>query len=116
MMLDANALLKKTIEVEGKKIDTVKSVGWQFGDGSKDAKELKSAVVKWPAAKYGITWSTSEKRWLLTFNGKPNLDSTGRQLGSPNFVIQKVSITDSIYGDKFGGVTPMSNTVGSGTG
>jgi len=116
MMLDANALLKKTIEDEGKKIDTVKSVGWQFGDGSKDAKELKSAVVKWPAAKYGITWSTSEKRWLLTFNGKPNLDSTGRQLGSPNFVIQKVSITDSIYGDKFGGVTPMSNTVGSGTG
>jgi hypothetical protein len=116
MMVDAKALLKKTIEDEGKKIDIVKSVGWQFGEGSKQAKKLKSAIVKWPAAKYGITWSSSEKRWLLTFDGKPNLDSNGRQLGSPNFVIQKVSITDSIYGDKFGGVTPMSNTVGSGTG
>jgi hypothetical protein len=116
MMLDAKALLKKTIEDEGKKIDTVKSVGWQFGKGSELGKKLKSAVVKWPSAKYGITWSDNEKRWLLTFNGKPNLDSDGRQLGSPNFVIQKVSITDSIYGDKFGGVTPMSNTVGSGTG
>ena len=63
-----------------------------------------------------MTWSKSEKRWLLTFNGKPNLDSNGRQLGSANFVIQKVAITDSIYGDKFGGVTPISNTVGSGTG
>jgi hypothetical protein len=27
-----------------------------------------------------------------------------------------VSISDSIYGDKFGGVTPMSNTVGTGKG
>ena len=116
MMLDAKALLKKTIEDEGKKIDTVKSVGWQFGKGSELAKDLVSAKIKWPAAKYGITWSASEKRWLLTFNGKPNLDSNGRQLGSPNFVIQKVSITDSIYGDKFGGITPMSKTVGSGTG
>ena len=116
MMVDAKALLNKTIEDEGKKIDTVKSVGWQFGKVSDQAKVLTSAEVKWPAAKYGMTWSKIEKRWLLTFNGKPNLDSNGRQLGSPNFVIQKVSITDSIYGDKFGGVTPMSNTVGSGTG
>jgi len=116
MMVDAKALLKKTIEDEGKKIDTVKSIGWQFGKGSELAKDLASAEVKWPAAKYGMTWSKSEKRWLLTFNGKPNLDSNGRQLGSANFVIQKVAITDSIYGDKFGGATPMSNTVGSGTG
>ena len=116
MMVDAKALLKKTIEDEGKKIDTVKSIGWQFGKGSELAKDLASAEIKWPAAKYGMTWSKSEKRWLLTFNGKPNLDSNGRQLGSANFVIQKVAITDSIYGDKFGGVTPMSNTVGSGTG
>jgi len=116
MMLDAKALLTKTIEVEGKKIDTVKSVGWQFGKGSQAAKELTSATIKWPAAKYGITWSAAEKRWLLTFNGKPNLDSNGRQLGSPNFVIQKVLITDSIYHDKVGGVTPFSNTVGSGSG
>jgi hypothetical protein len=116
MMVDAKALLKKTIEDEAKKIDTVKSIGWQFGKGSELAKDLTSAEVKWPAAKYGMSWSKSEKRWLLTFNGKPNLDSNGRQLGSANFVIQKVAITDSIYGDKFGGVTPMSNTVGSGTG
>jgi hypothetical protein len=31
-------------------------------------------------------------------------------------VIQKVSITDSIYHDKVGGITPFSNTVGTGTG
>ena len=116
MMLDANALLKKSIEIEGKKIDIVKSVGWEFGKGSDLAKDLTSVSIKWPAAKYSITWSNSEKRWLLFFNGKPDLDSNGRQLGSPNFVIQKVSITDSIYHDKVGGITPFSNTVGTGTG
>lgn len=116
MMVDAAALLKKTIEVEGKKIDTVKSVGWQFGDASKLAKKVTSFEVKWPASRYSATWSKTEKRWLLSYNGQPNLDSTGRQLGSPNFVIQKVAITNSIYKGKVGGITPMSNTVGSGTG
>ena len=116
MMLDANSLLKKTIDVEGKKIDIVKSIGWQFGKSSALAKKLTSASIKWPAVKYSVTWSPSEKRWLLTFNDKPNLDSNGRQLGPKNFVIQKVAITNSIYRDKVGGVTPLSNTVGSGTG
>ena len=32
------------------------------------------------------------------------------------FVIQLVSITDSIYRDKVGGVTPYSETVGAGKG
>ncbi len=116
MMLDANALLKKTINDEGKKIDIVKSIGWQFGKSSEIAKKITSVGIKWPAAKYEVTWSAAEKRWLLTYNGKPNLDSNGRQLGSPNFVIQKVSITNSIYHDKVGGITPLSKTVGSGTG
>ncbi|CAB4734318.1 unannotated protein [freshwater metagenome] len=116
MMLDANALLKKTIETEGKSIDTVRSVGWQFGKMAETAKKITSASVKWPASKYEIAWSKTEKRWLLTYNGKPNLDSDGKQLGSPNFVIQKVAITNSIYHDKVGGITPLSNTVGSGSG
>ncbi len=116
MMLDGNALLKKTIEIEGKKIDTVRSIGWQFGKGSDLAKEVSAVSIKWPASRYGITWSVAGKRWLLSYNGKPNFDSNGKQLGSPNFVIQNVQITNSIYHDKVGGITPLSNTVGSGTG
>lgn len=116
MMLDASALLTKTIEVEGKKIDTVRSVGWQFGKVAEGAKKVLGVSFKWPASRYSATWSTSEKRWLLSYDGKPNLDSDGRQLGGANLVIQKVAITDSIYRDKVGGVTPFSNTVGSGTG
>ena len=116
MMLDANALLTKTIENEGKKIDSVRSVGWQFGKVAETAKKVDSVAFKWPASRYGATWSMAEKRWLLSYDGKPNLDSDGKQLGGANLVIQKVSITNSIYHDKVGGITPFSNTVGSGTG
>lgn len=116
MMLDAGALLKKTIGVEGKKIDNVRSVGWQFGKVSETAKKIESVTFKWPASRYGAVWSKTEKRWLLSYDGKPNLDSDGRQLGGANLVIQKVAITNSIYHDKVGGITPFSNTVGSGTG
>jgi hypothetical protein len=35
-------------------------------------------------------------------------------LGPTTLIVQMVSITDSGYGDKFGGVTPLSETVGSG--
>jgi len=116
MMLDAKALLTKAIDQEGKKIDTVRSVGWQFGDVEAAAKKVSRISIKWPASRYEITWSTAEKRWLLFYNGAPDLDSTGRQLGCANFVIQKVSITNSIYHDKVGGITPLSNTVGGGSG
>ena len=116
MMLDAKALLTKSIEVEKRKIENVKSVGWQFGDVAPTAKKVVSVSIKWPAATYGVTWSKSEKRWLLTFNGEANMDSSGVQLGGANFVIQKVEMIDSIYRDKVGGVTPISKTVGSGTG
>jgi hypothetical protein len=116
MMLDARALLTKTIDAEGKQIDSVRSVGWQFGKIAESAKKVDSISFKWPASRYGATWSATQKRWLLTYGGKPNLDSEGVVLGGANLVIQKVSITNSIYHDKVGGVTPLSNTVGSGTG
>ena len=116
LMVDPKALLEKTITEDGKKIDLVKSVGWQFGKVATTGKKVSTVSIKWPASRYEITWSKTEKRWLLSYNGSPDLDSDGRQLGSPNFVIQKVSITNSIYHDKVGGITPFSNTVGSGSG
>jgi len=116
MFLNASALLTKSIKTEGKNLEISKSMGWKFGDAANSGKIITSAKISWPAAKYEVTWSPNEKRWLLSADGKPDLDNSGKQLGSPTFVIQEVSITDSIYRDKVGGITPFSNTVGSGTG
>ena len=54
--------------------------------------------------------------WLLSHGGVANLAANGTHLGASTFVIQIVSITPSEYGDKFGGVTPFTATVGSGRG
>jgi hypothetical protein len=63
-----------------------------------------------------VTWSALQKRWLLSYRHEPDLGSDGIQLGSPTFIIQNVSITNSIYHDHNRNYTPFSNTVGSGTG
>ena len=38
----------------------------------------------------------------------------GSRLGGTTVIVQYVNVYPSGYGDKFGGVTPMSDTVGSG--
>lgn len=113
MMLKAPALMAEAVS-RGANFDMSKEMGWNFGDKSDVAREIAGVDISWPAARYGATWSAAENRWLLTHDGSPNLDTDGFHLGPANLIIQIVSITDSIYKDKVGGVTPFTATVGSG--
>ena len=61
-----------------------------------------------------MRWDEARKQYLTYFNGEANLSAAGEQLGADTAIIQLVSITPSIYGDKFGGITPFSKTTGSG--
>jgi len=115
MVLRADLLMQRVAE-KGYDVDSAKSVGWKFGKVDSAGVPISRAVVRWPATQYGVIWSFVENRWLLTYNNEPNLADTGKQLGAATFVIQITSITPSIYGDKFGGVTPLSRSVGTGTG
>ncbi len=90
------------------------SMGWTFGSAPKTLVPIESAHISWPASSYDATWSVEEDRWLLTHNGNNNTDETGYTLGPKTFIIQMVSITDSEFKDKVGGVTPFSATVGNG--
>jgi hypothetical protein len=116
MLVDPKALLAKSISREHRQITSAKSVGWQFGPLPKTGTSIKSVTIHWPAARYQAHWSSSENRWLLYFNGKADRGANGSILGSPTLIIQKVSITPSIYHDHVGNFTPFSNTVGSGAG
>jgi hypothetical protein len=111
MMVRPNLLLEKAGDVE-----LAKEPGWQHGARAEDAKKIISAEIEWANASYEATWSVEEKRFLLKHNGKANIASSGIQLGSPMMVIQIVKISPSEYGDKFGGVTPKSEVIGSGHG
>lgn len=113
MMLNAPELLAEAKD-RGLHPVSASSMGWNFGDKSADAIPLSRVHISWPASSYDATWSNEEDRWVLTHNGNIDTDETGYVLGPKTLIIQLVSITDSIYHDKVGGVTPFSATVGEG--
>jgi hypothetical protein len=115
VMLQAQTLMQKVKEQQ-LPVAISKSIGWKFADSFDTGTAIASAKVSWPANSYDAIWSTTDKRWLLSHSGVPNLAASGSHLGASTFVIQIVSITPSEYGDKFGGVTPFTATVGSGRG
>ena len=113
MVLRADLLMEKIIE-KNYVIDSAKSIGFEFGDLPEGGVPTESAVMHWPAARYSATWSEEQSRWLLSHNNSLDVAESGVVLGPTTLVIQMVSITPSEYKDKVGGVTPFSQTVGTG--
>jgi hypothetical protein len=113
MILRADLLMSKVVD---RNISTSKNMGWTFGPVPAGGQPIVSVKLKWPANHYSAVWSPTQSRWLLIHANNPDLASDGSQLGPTTLVIQLVSITPSQYHDKFGGVTPFSATIGSGTG
>ena len=114
MVLRAD-LLMQLIAEKSYQIDVAKNVGFKYGELQEGGVATIKADMHWPAATYSATWSSDESRWLLTHNSSVNVADSGIVLGPTTLVIQMVSITDSEYKDKVGGVTPFSQTVGTGT-
>jgi len=115
MVLRADLLLEK-VRSDGRDIATSRSVGWNFGELPIGGTAITEAKLSWPAASYEVKWSKEEGGWLVFNNGIANMSASGVQHGPTTFLIQNVEILPSEYGDKFGGVTPYSKTIGSGTG
>lgn len=115
LILRADLLMSKLTD-QNTAIATSKNMGWTFGAAPVGGESILSVKLKWPANTYGAVWSPTESRWLLIHANSPDLASDGSQLGPTTLVIQMVSITPSQYHDKFGGVTPFSATIGTGTG
>ena len=113
MVLRADLLMQRIAE-KSYQIDVAKNVGFKYGELQEGGVATIKADMHWPAATYSATWSSDESRWLLTHNSSVNVADSGIVLGPTTLVIQMVSITDSEYKDKVGGVTPFSQTVGTG--
>lgn len=115
MVLRADSLMQ-FVKDRGINLAESKNMGWKFGDAPQGGTQIRSAHISWPANSYDAHWSSSENRWLLDHSYTPNISDSGIQLGPKTFIIQLVSITNSIYKDKVGGITPFSATVGEGRG
>ena len=113
MVLRADLLMQKITDND-LQVDSAKSVGFVFGELQEGGTPVQKFEVNWPAATYSAEWSDTESRWLLSHNKKLNRAESGVVLGPTTFVIQMVKILPSEYGDKLGGVTPLSETIGTG--
>lgn len=109
MMVRIPRLLEKA-----ENVDLVKSVGWSHGELSEFAKPVSRVKINWPNASYEAIWDEEKERFLLNFNGAPNLAKSGLRLGSNNLIVQLAEIKPSEYGDKFGGITPKTSVIGAG--
>ena len=114
MILKPDLLLQRANANPKIRIDTATVAPFVFGEPSKGETLTASAKVKWPNARYELRWDVVSSKWLIYFNDQPNVASSGEQLYADTAIIQVVSITPSIYGDKFGEITPFSKTTGVG--
>jgi len=116
MFVSAKALMENEFS-KGNLLEKSRNVGWTFSDKPvNQGFEIADVVMHWPAQRYLATWNSAASRWFLNVNSVPDVSDLGINLGPTTLVIQLVSITPSEYGDKFGGNTPFSQTVGSGKG
>jgi len=114
MILKPELLLERANSRTETVIDIPKIAPWKFGELQESLTAASRVEIRWPNAKYSLVWSDEESKYLIYFGDQPNLAASGEHLFADTAVIQLVSITPSIYGDKFGGVTPFSKTTGSG--
>ena len=114
MILKPDLLLERANANPKIRIETATASVFAFGDAPKGETNTAIAKIKWPSAKYELRWDSSNEKWLIYFNEKPNMAANGEHLYADTAIIQIVSITPSIYGDKFGEITPFSKTTGSG--
>ena len=114
MILKPDLLLERANANPKIRIETATASVFPFGDAPKGETNTAVAKVKWPNAKYELRWDSTNEKWLIYFNEKPNMAANGEHLYADTAIIQIVSITPSIYGDKFGEITPFSKTIGSG--
>lgn len=114
MILKPDLLLERANSNPKIKIDTATASVFPFGEAPAGETITAVAKIKWPSARYELRWDAVGGKWLIYFNDKPKLAATGEHLYADTAIIQIVSITPSIYGDKFGGVTPFSKTTGTG--
>jgi len=114
MILKPDLLLERANANPKIRIETATASVFAFGDAPKGETNTAIAKIKWPSAKYELRWDSANEKWLIYFNEKPKMAANGEHLYADTAIIQIVSITPSIYGDKFGEITPFSKTTGSG--
>lgn len=75
---------------------------------------VSEITAQWPSSSVGFRWDPETGDYVVVIDGADSRASEGGVQRAATVVIQSVVQSDSGYGDKFGGVTPFVETVGTG--
>ncbi|MFD8232265.1 DUF3048 domain-containing protein [Streptomyces sp. NPDC059696] len=90
------------------------TTGFRYGTAPAGGTATASRTVRYPAARFGFTWSDSRERWLIGMDGTPATTADGERMTAATVVVQYVKVRASSFRDFLGNNTPYTETVGSG--
>ncbi|MEX0168811.1 DUF3048 domain-containing protein [Streptomyces sp. LMG1-1-1.1] len=95
--------------------DDAPDIGFRFGPAPAGGTPVETSTVRFPAARYTFTWSAADRAWRVAMDGREARATDTGPLGPATVVVQRVTVRPSRFHDRFGSVSPYSETVGSGT-
>ena len=76
---------------------------------------VESLSVTWPSSAISFTWDEAAGNFIVGLNGEESRSAEGGPQRAATAVIQSVVQKESGYGDRYGGKTPLVETIGTGT-
>lgn len=109
-MADPRALLAAAPDAE-----LARDIGFVFSEEPPPGGTPVTKVsASWPSSEVSFTWDEKDGTFIVGLNGEESRSTEGGPQRAATVVFQSVVQTDSGYGDRYGGRTPLIETVGTG--
>ena len=94
--------------------DRARDIGFRFGDAPEGGRAADEHTVRFPTTTCTFTWSAEKRRWLVAVDREPLRTTDAGPLTPATVVVQDVKVRPSRFRDRWGSVSPYTETVGSG--
>ncbi len=88
--------------------------GLHFGPALPGGAPGTSVATSWAASRISLGWDAARKRYLVTTDGRADVDADGTQHGAATVIVQQVHTYLSANRDVNGVQSPIAEVVGSG--
>ncbi|MFE2560367.1 DUF3048 domain-containing protein [Streptomyces sp. NPDC059352] len=95
--------------------ENARDIGFRFGPAPAGGTPVDSSAVRFPAARYTFTWSAADRAWRVAMDGREARATDTGPLTPETVVVQRVTVRPSGFRDRYGAVSPYTETTGSGT-
>ena len=90
-------------------------IGFRFGPSTSGGLSATSLETAYGHSSVSFTWDPTQRRYLLTTDGRPELVADGGQVGAQTVIVQSVTVRESANRDVNGIPTPVASLVGQGS-